>query len=105
MTVWGTPANPKESIGIGRNPANLLDRRELYQLLSRPMAKKKKTPGIPDDPLSRRAMQDGIKALREKHFAVWNPSLPEEATFQIAEGFEKIAKALRNLAGSEKLRK
>lgn len=56
-----------------------------------------------DDPVSRKALWDGIKEVYEKHFAVWNPSLTEEAVFQIAEGFEQVAKGLRNLAASGKL--
>jgi len=69
-----------------------------------PMPKKKKSPAIPaDDPVSRKALQDGIRELFEKNFAVWNPSLTDEAVFQIAEGLEKVAKGLRNLASSGKL--
>ena len=68
------------------------------------MPKKKKTRlAAPDDPVSRTALQDGIKELLEKHFAPWNPSLTEEAVFQIAEGLEQVAKGLRNLAASGKL--
>jgi hypothetical protein len=65
--------------------------------------KKKKSSAIQDDPVSRKALQDGIRELLEKNFAVWNPSLTEEAVFQIAEGLEQIAKGLRNLAASGKL--
>jgi hypothetical protein len=64
------------------------------------MPKKKK---IPDDPVSRKALEDGIKELREKHFAPWKPSVTEKAVFQIAEGLEQVAKGLRNLAASGKL--
>jgi hypothetical protein len=35
-----------------------------------PMPKKKKSSAIPDDPVSRKAMQDAIKDLLEKNFAV-----------------------------------
>ena len=59
---------------------------------------KKKKPSAPDDPVSRKALQEGIKKLREKHFAPWTPSLTQEAAFQIAEGLEQIAKGLRKLA-------
>jgi hypothetical protein len=65
-----------------------------------PMPKKKKPSTIPDDPVSRKALQDGIKELFEKNFAPWKPSLTEEAVFQIAEGLEQVAKGLRNLAAS-----
>ena len=68
-----------------------------------PIPKKKKPSATPDDPVSRKALQDAIKELLEKHFAPWNPSLTEEAVFQIAEGLEQVAKGLRNLAASGKL--
>ena len=68
-----------------------------------PMPKQKKPSATPDDPVSRKALQDGIKELLEKHFAPWNPSLVEEAVFEIAEGLEQVAKGLRNLAASGKL--
>jgi hypothetical protein len=80
-----------------------LDQREFNPLLLMPMPKKKKPSAIPDDPVSRKSLQDGIKELLEKNFAVWNPSLTEEALFQIAEGLEQVAKVVRNLAASGKL--
>jgi hypothetical protein len=52
------------------------------------------------DEVSRKALQAGIKELREKHFAPWTPSLTEGAVFEIAEGLEQVAKGLRNLAAS-----
>jgi hypothetical protein len=39
------------------------------------MPKKKKPSAAPDDPVSCKALQDGIRELREKHLAVWKPSL------------------------------
>jgi hypothetical protein len=52
------------------------------------------------DEVSRKALQDGIKTLHDKHFAPWKPSLSEEAVFEIAEGLEQVAKGLRDLAAS-----
>jgi len=59
---------------------------------------KKKKPSIPDDPVSRKALQAELRTLRDKHFAPWTPSLAQEAVFQIAEGLEQVSKGLRNLA-------
>jgi len=64
------------------------------------MPKKKKPSAIPDDPVSRKALQERLKELREKRFAPWEVSPTEEAFFQLAEGLEKIAGALRALAAS-----
>jgi hypothetical protein len=52
------------------------------------------------DEVSRKALQAGIKTIREKVFAPWRPTLTEEAVFQIAEGLEQVAKGLRGLAAS-----
>lgn len=52
------------------------------------------------DEVSRKALRDGIRELRDKRFAPWKPSLAEEALFEMAEGLEQIAKGLRNLAAS-----
>jgi hypothetical protein len=52
------------------------------------------------DEVSRKALRDSIKTLRDKHFAPWKPSLAEEAVFEMAEGLEQVAKGLRNLAAS-----
>jgi hypothetical protein len=43
------------------------------------------------------------EAVTRCDFAFWNPSLTEEAVFQIAEGLEQVAKGPRNLAASAKL--
>ncbi len=61
-----------------------------------PMPKKKPS-AIPDDPVNRKALQDGIKKLSEHNFASWTPSLTEAAVLQVAYGLEKIAEGLRNL--------
>lgn len=55
------------------------------------------------DPVSRRSLLEGIKKVAEKNFAPWNPSLTEEALFQIPEGLEQVAKGRRNLAAAGKL--
>jgi hypothetical protein len=52
------------------------------------------------DEVSRKVLQAGIKTLRDKHFAPWKPSLAEEAILEMAEGLERVAKGLRNLAAS-----
>jgi hypothetical protein len=70
----------------------------------RPMPKKRKLSkprrhSAPDE-VSRKALRDGIRELREKHFAPWKPSLTEEAVFQIAEGLEQVAKGLKGVAAS-----
>ena len=62
--------------------------------------KKKKPSSIPDDPVSRKALQARIKELREKHFAPWTPSPAETALFEIAEGLEATANGFRALAAS-----
>jgi hypothetical protein len=65
--------------------------------------KKKRSANPEDDPVSRKALLDGIKELLEKNFAPYDPSMTKEAIFQIAEGLEQVAKGLRHLAASGKL--
>ena len=71
------------------------------------MRKKKKPSAITDDPVSCKAMRDGIKQLFEKNFSLEIPRLTDEdaipqIVLQIGEAFEQVAKGFKNLAASWK---
>jgi hypothetical protein len=71
---------------FGGIPPFCLTGREFNPASFMPMPKKKKPSATPDDPLSRKALQDAIKELLEKNFAPWNTSPDRRGRFANCRG-------------------
>ena len=70
--------------------------------MGKPMPKTNKL--LKNDPISRKALRDGIKPLFENHFKPWNPTEREKALAKVATGLEMAAQGIRDLLKSENLR-
>jgi len=53
------------------------------------------------DPISRKALQEALKASFKKNFQPWTPTERENALLKVATGLEMAAQGIRDLLKSE----